>query len=114
MTNEKIEHIVRRIAIEIMRERSGQIHHTLEEWESFIRAQIERLTNALQASESLKRGYLDEVISLRLENGRLRSAPIVPQQPAVTAQCVATHMGGSHCIGRCMMPKDCCGTPLAK
>ncbi len=40
-------------------------------------------------------------------------AKLLAGHQQTTAQCVAAHMGGSHCVKRCMMPKDCCGTPLA-
>lgn len=34
------------------------------------------------------------------------------EQTAPTSKCVAEHMGGGRCVGKCLDPKDCCGTPL--
>lgn len=42
----------------------------------------------------------------------------VPMLEALTAaaevgsKCVAEHMGGERCVGRCLCSKDCCETPL--
>ena len=34
------------------------------------------------------------------------------EQNAPASKCVAEHMGGKRCVGKCLDPKDCCGTPL--
>jgi hypothetical protein len=36
----------------------------------------------------------------------------VVEQNAPTSKCVAEHMGRGRCVGKCLDPKDCCGTPL--
>ncbi len=78
-------------------------------------AEIERLRAALTgiaefcSGDGNTLGAVGRLVSIRNTAERALNQ----QQAPVTAQCVATHMGGSHCVGRCMMPKDCCGTPLA-
>ncbi len=59
-----------------------------------------------------KGGLMPDEAVVWFREWRTRPSVIRAAQPTVVTKCVAAHMGGEHCIGRCMMPKDCSETPI--
>lgn len=78
---------------------------------ALLEAEIERLRAAI--SYALLRSPWDSEPTKAQTLKKLGEALLgADEQNAPTSKCVAEHMGGGRCVGKCLDPKDCCGTPL--
>lgn len=74
-----------------------------------LRAALELFIQTVNPPYPQSMALWQEHLKAATENAR--KALTVNEQSTVS-KCVAEHMGGERCVGKCLCPKDCCETPL--